>query len=127
VALQEPSDQIRDQVGLLVQSEVAGVEDTHLGARDVPAVRLSLLDLERRVLAASDDLQRRLVLAGPVVPDRVNPRHYRHWSGSRSRGPPAAGCRLAVSASDGYGMILIERRVDPEDATYRVIWVGPVP
>ena len=59
MALQEPSDQIRDQVGLLVQSEVAGVEDTHLRARDVPAVRLSLLDLERRVVAAPDDLQRR--------------------------------------------------------------------
>jgi hypothetical protein len=58
VALQEPSDQIRDQVGLLVQTEVAGVEDTHLGARDVPAVRLSLLDLEQRVVAAPDDLQR---------------------------------------------------------------------
>jgi hypothetical protein len=71
VAAQEPSDQIRDQVGLLVQSEVAGVEDTHLGARDVSAVRPSLLDLERRVVAAPDDLQRRLVLAEPVLPGRV--------------------------------------------------------
>jgi hypothetical protein len=71
VALQEPSDQIRNQVGLLVQSEVAGVEDTHIGARDVPTVRLSLIDLERRVVAAPDDLQRRLVLAEPVLPGRV--------------------------------------------------------
>jgi hypothetical protein len=34
----------------------------------------------------------------------------------------AAGCLPAVSAPDGYGMILIERRVDLEDATYRVFW-----
>ena len=29
-----------------------------------------------------------------------------------------------VSAPDGHGMILIERRVDLEDATYRVVWVS---
>src|SRR5580700_10620943 len=36
----------------------------------------------------------------------------------------AAGCLPAVSAPDGHGMILIERRVDLEDATYRVLLVG---
>ena len=45
------------------------------------------------------------------------------WPG-RAGTTSAAGCLPAVSASDGYGMILIERRVDLEDATYRVIWVG---
>jgi hypothetical protein len=33
-----------------------------------------------------------------------------------------AGRLPVVSASDGYGMILTERHVDLEDATYRVIW-----
>jgi hypothetical protein len=32
-----------------------------------------------------------------------------------------AGCLPAVTAPDGYGMILIESRVDLENATYRVI------
>jgi len=38
---------------------------------------------------------------------------------------PAARCPAAVSAPDGHGMILIERRVDIKDATYRVIRAGP--
>jgi hypothetical protein len=42
------------------------------------------------------------------------------WPG-RAGTTPAAGCLPAVSTPDGYGMILIERRVDLEDATYRVI------
>ena len=46
MALQEPSDQIRAQVGLLIQSEVAGVEDTHLGAR-VQVLRAPLQYLAR--------------------------------------------------------------------------------
>ena len=70
-ALQESPAQIRDQVGLLIEAEVAGVEDMHLGAWHVPAVRLGLLDLERRVLAAPYNLQRRLVLAEPVLPGGV--------------------------------------------------------
>jgi hypothetical protein len=32
-----------------------------------------------------------------------------------------AGCLPKVSAADGHGMILIERRVSVEDATYRVV------
>ena len=39
-------------------------------------------------------------------------------------GKPGHWCLPAVSAPDGYGMILLERRVDLEDATYRVIWVA---
>ena len=35
-----------------------------------------------------------------------------------------AGCPT-VSQADGHGMILIERRVVLEDATYRVAWAGP--
>jgi hypothetical protein len=34
------------------------------------------------------------------------------------------GCSSGISVSDGHGMILIERRVDLEDTTYRVFWVG---
>src|SRR6266498_4189547 len=34
---------------------------------------------------------------------------------------PVAGCPATVSAAGGHGMILIERRVDLEDATYRVV------
>ena len=49
---QESPDQVRDQVGLFVESEVAGVEDVHLGVWHVPAVCLGLLDLERGVVAA---------------------------------------------------------------------------
>ena len=70
-ALQESPGQVRDQVGLLVQSEVAGVEDVHLGVWHVPAVCLGLLGLERRVVAAPYDLQWRLVLAEPVLPGGV--------------------------------------------------------
>lgn len=33
----------------------------------------------------------------------------------------------SVSAPDGCGMILSERRVDLEDTTYRVAWVSPGP
>jgi hypothetical protein len=40
----------------------------------------------------------------------------------RAGNTPAAGCPPVVSAPDGHGMILIERCVDIEDATYRVIW-----
>ena len=32
--------------------------------------------------------------------------------------------RISLSAPDGHGMILIERCVDLEDTTYRVILVG---
>ena len=70
-ALQESPGQVRDQVGLLVESEVAGVEDVHLGVRHVPAVCLGLLGLERRVVAAPYDLQWRLVLAEPVLPGGI--------------------------------------------------------
>ena len=70
-ALQESPGQVPDQVGLLVQSELAGVEDVHLGVRHVPAVCLGLLDLERRVVAAPYDLQWRLVLAEPVLPGGI--------------------------------------------------------
>jgi hypothetical protein len=52
LALQESPGQVRDHVGLLVESEVAGVQDVHLGVWHVPAVRLGLLDLERGVVAA---------------------------------------------------------------------------
>jgi hypothetical protein len=45
-ALQEAPGQVRDQVGLLVESEVAGVEDVYLGVWHVPSVCLGLLDLE---------------------------------------------------------------------------------
>jgi site-specific recombinase XerC len=38
---------------------------------------------------------------------------------------PVAGCPPTVSAADGHGMILTERRVDAEDATYRVARAGP--
>ena len=55
-ALQESPGQVRDHVGLLVQSEVAGVEDVDLGVWHVPAVRLGLLNLERWVVAAPYDL-----------------------------------------------------------------------
>jgi hypothetical protein len=71
LALQESPGQVRDQIGLLVQSEVAGVENVHLGVRHVPAVGLGLLDLERRVVAAPYDLQWRLVLAEPVLPGGI--------------------------------------------------------
>jgi hypothetical protein len=37
---------------------------------------------------------------------------------------PWPGCPPTVSAPDGHGMILIERCVDIEDTTYRVISVG---
>src|ERR1022692_2893512 len=40
---------------------------------------------------------------------------------------PWRGCPPAVSAADGHGMILIERRVVLVDATYRVVWAGPGP
>jgi hypothetical protein len=56
-AQQESPGQIRDQVGLLVESEVAGVDDVHLGVWHVPAVCLGLLDLERGVAATPYDLQ----------------------------------------------------------------------
>jgi hypothetical protein len=36
-ALQESPGQVRDQVGLLVEGEVAGVKDVHLGVWHVPA------------------------------------------------------------------------------------------
>jgi hypothetical protein len=42
----------------------------------------------------------------------------------RAGNTPAAGCPPTVSAPDGHGMILIERCVDIEDTTYRVISVG---
>jgi len=45
--LQESPGQVRDQVGLLVQGEVAGIQDVHLGVGHVPAVGLGFLDLER--------------------------------------------------------------------------------
>jgi hypothetical protein len=51
-ALQESPGQVRDHVGLLVEGEVAGVQDVHLGVWHVPAVRLGLLDLEGGVVAA---------------------------------------------------------------------------
>ena len=69
--VQESPGQIRDQVGLLVQSEVAGVEDVHLGVRHVPAVCLGLLDLERGVVAAPYDLQGWLAFAEPVLPGGI--------------------------------------------------------
>jgi 5-enolpyruvylshikimate-3-phosphate synthase len=45
-ALQESPDQVRDQVGLLVESEVARVKDVHLGVWHVPLVRIGLRHLE---------------------------------------------------------------------------------
>ena len=66
--LQECPGQVRDQVGLFVESEVAGVDDVHLGVWHVPAVCLGLLDLERGVVAAPYDLQGWLVFAEPVLP-----------------------------------------------------------
>ena len=45
----------------------------------------------------------------------------------RAGNTQAAGCPPTVSAPDGHGMILIELRVDLEDATYRVIYAGPGP
>ena len=42
----------------------------------------------------------------------------------RAGNTPAAGCPPAVSAPEGHGMILIERCVDLEDTTYRVMWIG---
>jgi hypothetical protein len=50
-ALQESAGQVRDHVGLLVEREVAGVEDVHFGVWHVPAVCLGLVDLERGVVA----------------------------------------------------------------------------
>jgi hypothetical protein len=45
-ALQESPGQVRDQVGLLVETEVAGVQDVHLGVWHIPVVGLGLLHLE---------------------------------------------------------------------------------
>ena len=70
-ALQESPGQVRDQVGLLVESEVAGVQDVHLGVWHVPAVCLGLLDLERGVVAAPYDLQGWLAFAEPVLPGGI--------------------------------------------------------
>jgi hypothetical protein len=70
-ALQESAGQVRDHVGLLVQSEVAGVQDVHLGVWHVPAVCRGLLDLERGVVAAPYDLQGWLVFAEPVPPGGI--------------------------------------------------------
>jgi hypothetical protein len=69
-ALQEAPGQVRDQVGLLVESEVAGVQDVYLGVWHVPSVCLGLLDLERGVVAAPHDLQR-LAWAEPVLPGGI--------------------------------------------------------
>ena len=70
-ALQEAPGQVRDQAGLLVESEVAGVQDVYFGVWHVPSVRLGLLDLERGVVAAPHDLQGRLVFAEPVLPGGI--------------------------------------------------------
>jgi hypothetical protein len=40
-ALQESPGQVRDQVGLFVEGEVAGVDDVHLGARRIRGECLS--------------------------------------------------------------------------------------
>ena len=45
----------------------------------------------------------------------------------RAGNTPAAGCPPTVSLSDGHGMILIERCVDIEDTTYRVVLGKPGP
>jgi len=42
-------------------------------------------------------------------------------SGLTVLGNILGGCPPTVSAADGHGMILIERHVDLEDATYRVV------
>ena len=86
-ALQESPGQVRDQVGLLVESEVAGVQDVHLGAWHVPAVCVGLLDLERGVVAAPYDLQGRLAFAEPVLPGGVA-RQYDLVSRARELGWP---------------------------------------
>jgi len=52
LALQESPGQVGDQVGLLVEGEVAGVQDVHLGVWHVFAVCLGLLNPERGVVAA---------------------------------------------------------------------------
>jgi hypothetical protein len=70
-ALKESPGQIRDQLGLFVESEVASVQDVHPGVWHVPAVCLGLLDLERRVAAAPYDLQGRLAFAEPVLPGGI--------------------------------------------------------
>jgi len=70
-ARQESPDQVRGQVGLLVESEVAGVEDVYLGVWHVPSAGLGLLDLERGGVAAPHDLQGWLAFAKPVIPGGI--------------------------------------------------------
>jgi hypothetical protein len=50
-------------------------------------------------------------------------RPFSIWS-DRPRNAAMAGCPPTVSAADGHGMILTGRRVDAEDATYRVARAG---
>src|SRR5277367_4759240 len=56
---------------LIVQREVAGIENMNFRIGHVPPVRIGFRDLERRIVLAPHNQSRRLVLLEPCLPGRI--------------------------------------------------------
>ena len=68
---QERENKTRDVVVLLVQGEMAGVEQVNFAIRQIALERLRTGSDERGIVPPPDHQNRRLVLAQPRLPRRV--------------------------------------------------------
>ena len=93
---QERKNETRDFVVLLVQGEMAGVEQMDFGIRKIALERLRTGSDERRIVSPPDYQNRRLVLAQPCLPRRI-----RRDISSGSRTADRPGSRLGRVSTGG--------------------------
>ena len=68
---QERENETRDLVVLLVQGEVAGVEQVDFGIRKIALERLRAVSDERGIVPPPDYQSRRLMFKQPCLPRRI--------------------------------------------------------